>query len=176
MPVRQRLEALLPAAKGADHVDVKAGVGEVSLREFLAGMFSYAPGWVRLLFRLRGALAAALGLQHEDVWNAPLRPEDVPFAPGELVKVFVVDAANEAEDESQGGAYWIASGRDTHLDAAIAVLVEPLEGVRRRFHVYTVVTYKRWTGPLYFNLIRPFHHLLVGAMLRAALRGGHGPV
>ncbi|MBU1229989.1 MAG: DUF2867 domain-containing protein [Proteobacteria bacterium] len=149
---------------------MKSGVGEISLREFLTGMFSYAPCWVRLLFRLRGALARVLRLRHEDVWAARVRPEDVPFAPGARVKVFEVDAAREAPDD----AYWIATGRDAHLDAAIAVLVEPLGGVRRRFHVYTVVTYKRWTGPLYFNLIRPFHHLLVGAMLRAALRGGPG--
>ncbi|OGR37642.1 MAG: hypothetical protein A2051_11995 [Desulfovibrionales bacterium GWA2_65_9] len=169
MSPRQRLEALLPAIARADHIDVKTGIGEISLREFLAGLFSYAPGWVQLLFRLRGGLARMMRLKHEDVWNARVRPEDVPFTPGARLKGFEVDAASESPDE----AYWIASGRDAHLDAALAVLVEPLEGGRQRFHVYTVVTYKRWTGPLYFNLIRPFHHLLIGAMLRAALRG-HG--
>lgn len=32
----------------------------------------------------------------------------------------------------------------------------------RRF--ITTVYYKHWTGPVYFNLIRPFHHLVVSRM------------
>lgn len=31
-------------------------------------------------------------------------------------------------------------------------------------HVVTVVHYRNWKGPLYFNLIRPFHHLVLGGM------------
>ena len=165
-PQFQRLLTLLPAARGADHIDMKSGEGEATLRECIAGMFSYTPGWVRLLFRVRGVLAKVLGLRHEDVWTARVRPQDVPFTPGERLRVFEVETASEAMES----AHWIATGRDTHLDASIVVLAEPLGEARRRFFVYTVVTYKRWTGPLYFTLILPFHHLLVAAMLQAALR------
>ena len=31
-----------------------------------------------------------------------------------------------------------------------------------------IVDYRHWTGPVYFNVIRPFHHLVVAAMLRSA--------
>jgi hypothetical protein len=162
--ILQRLEMLLPLTANADHVDVKTGEGELSLREFLSGLFSYAPGWVRQLYRVRGALAKVLGLQHEPYEPKRIRPEDVPFKPGELVRFFPVKDAREEE-------YWIALAGDRHLEGAMAVLVEPLGGKRRRFHVFTVVKYKHWTGRLYFNLIRPFHHLLAAAMVRAGLRG-----
>ncbi|XXF76233.1 DUF2867 domain-containing protein [Myxococcaceae bacterium GXIMD 01537] len=47
----------------------------------------------------------------------------------------------------------------------------PVKGQRRRFHVATIVRYRRWAGPVYFNVIRPFHHLVVRGMLRHAARG-----
>ncbi|NQY75258.1 MAG: DUF2867 domain-containing protein [Candidatus Margulisbacteria bacterium] len=28
-----------------------------------------------------------------------------------------------------------------------------------------------WTGPIYFNLIRPIHHLVVTKMAKAGVRG-----
>jgi hypothetical protein len=41
----------------------------------------------------------------------------------------------------------------------------------RQLHVVTVVRYKNASGRVYFNVIRPFHHLVVGAMVRAGLAG-----
>jgi hypothetical protein len=43
--------------------------------------------------------------------------------------------------------------------------------VKRRFHVVTIVHYNNLAGPVYFNVIRPFHHLVVKQMAR---RGAHG--
>ncbi len=68
--------------------------------------------------------------------------------------------------------YWIAGcPTDRHLDADMAVVVQPLEGRRRRFHIVTVVRYKHWTGPVYFNMIRWFNLILVNRMAHAA--AGH---
>jgi len=36
-----------------------------------------------------------------------------------------------------------------------------------RYYIVTIVHYLHWTGPVYFNLIRPFHHLVVARMARA---------
>jgi len=160
--LRRRLDALLPEAAAADHLDAKAGIGTVSLRQFLAGLFSYAPNWARWLFRLRGGLAWLLRLEHEEFLSPPLRPEQLPFVPGARIKIFRVVAAQEDD-------HWIAMASDTHLDAWIAILVDGAEDERPCFCIYTIVRYKRWTGPVYFNCIRPFHHLLVRAMLRYAL-------
>jgi hypothetical protein len=67
---------------------------------------------------------------------------------------------------------WIAGcPRDRHLDADLAVVARPLaDGRRKRFYLITVVRYKHWTGPLYFNLIRLFNLFLVNRMAHHAAR------
>jgi hypothetical protein len=64
---------------------------------------------------------------------------------------------------------WVAEVDDTHLRARLAVACDDLGDGRRRFHVVTIVHYKRWTGPVYFRVIEPFHHLVVGAMAKAGV-------
>jgi len=162
--IRQRLEQLLPEARDADYLDVKTATGRCDLRRFLAGMFSYAPAWVTLLYRLRRVLARVLGLRHADLAEGPvLRPEDVPMAPGGSLKFLTVRAAQEDD-------FWIGEAGDKHLTGWIVVLVEPLPDGLRRFHAYTVVRFRHWTGPVYFTLIRPFHHLIALGMVRAGVR------
>jgi hypothetical protein len=68
------------------------------------------------------------------------------------------------------GRYWIAeTPDDKHLKAYFVVVQEPLGNAVNRFSVITTIYYKHWTGPVYFNLIRPFHHLVVARMARHAL-------
>lgn len=149
----------------ADHVDVKTAQGPVDLRQFIAAMFGRKPAWVTFLFRLRGLLAALLGLeQPEVIADSVMRPEDVSFEPGRPAAFFTVTGGREND-------WWLAGAGDKHLNAWIAVAIEPLGGPVNRFHVATIVHYKHWTGPVYFNLIRPFHHLVVSRMVRAGARG-----
>ncbi|MEW5773200.1 MAG: DUF2867 domain-containing protein [Thermodesulfobacteriota bacterium] len=164
--IRQRLAEVLPEAAGADHVDVKTVQGRCGMRRFLAAMLSWTPGWAAALFKARGVLARVLGLRHEDFpAGSPIAPEAVPMAPGGSLRFFVVRAAQEDD-------FWIAEAGDKHLDAWIAVLAEPLPDGLRRYHVCTVVRHRHWTGPLYFALILPFHHLIVAAMAKAGVREG----
>jgi hypothetical protein len=65
---------------------------------------------------------------------------------------------------------WVGEVDDRHLRGYLAVVADPPEGGARRFRVVTVVHYNNWLGPVYFNAIRPFHHLIVGAMARAGAR------
>nr|WP_260408438.1 DUF2867 domain-containing protein [Planomonospora venezuelensis] len=148
--------------EGADHVDVKTVEGDVTLREFLAGFISYEPGWIRLLYRVRAGFVRLLGMRQDELPSARgLRPGDIPFAPGEKLAFFTVE---EAEEDR----YFVAGASESHLTAWLAVVAGP----GGRFDVVTVVKYHRWTGPVYFNVIRPFHHLVVTAMARAG--AGYG--
>lgn len=159
------IPAIAALLKGADYIDVKTAVGEVSLRRFIARMLSYYPWWLICLYRIRGVLVRLLGLyKHPRPELLPqLTPEDVSFVSGEAVTFFTV---RTAKDE----CYWVGeTPEDKHLRAYFAVFVEPLAKNRKRFHVATIVYYKHWTGPVYFNLIRPFHHLVVGRMMRAGV-------
>jgi hypothetical protein len=156
MPYTAEWPELRALTEDADHVDVKTVEGDVTLREFLAGFISYEPGWLRFLYRVRAGFVRLLGMRQGELPSAgDVRPEDVPFTPGEKLAFFTV---TEAEEER----YFVAGAAESHLTAWVAVVAEP-----GRFHVVTVVKYHRWTGPVYFNVIRPFHHLVVAGMARA---------
>lgn len=166
----EKVPAIASVLQGADHVDVKTVEGEVSLREFLAGMSTFMPRWVRFLFRARVLLVWALCLDENTVPEPPrLRPEEVPMKPGETAFLFTVRQAEE-------DCYWLADVEDRNLSSSLGVVVERLGGARNRFHVVTVVHYKNWAGPVYFNLIRPFHHLVVWRLARMGIRAADSAV
>jgi hypothetical protein len=151
--------------EGADFTDVKVFEGEVSLRQFIAAMLSHYPWWMVGLYRLRTLLVKLLGLvRHAAPQELPdLKPRDISFTPGDWVTFFTVRCGREEE-------YWISeTPDDRHLRAHFGVVKEPSSRTVNRFFVFTTVHYKHWTGPVYLNLIRPFHHLVVSRMARAGL-------
>jgi hypothetical protein len=157
--------ALRPLLDKADHIDVKtieigAAPSPLALRTFIVGMLSYNPRWITLLYRIRGQFVRLLGMRQDGIPAAPaLRPEALPMEPGAPISFFTVTAAQE-------GQYWVASASESHLTASLGVVMEAW-GAGSRFQVITIVRYHRWTGPVYFNGIRPFHHLVVRRMMRA---------
>lgn len=149
-----------------DHTDVKTIEGRVDLRQFISGMLSYYPWWIVLLYRIREILVRALGLvRHEKPEQLPsLKPEELPFTPGEQATIFIISKARE-------NRYWVAeTPEDRHLKAFIGVVAEATGSGTTRFHVFTTVRYIHWTGPVYFNLIRLFHHLIVSGMMRHGVK------
>lgn len=155
---------LMPLLEGANHVDIKVVEGEMTMREFIAGMFSYYPSWIKNLYRVRWGFVRLLGMKQEGIPQSShmrMRPEDVSLTPGEKATFFTVEMAED-------GRFWVAGASESHLDAYLGVVVEPLaEG--NRFHVITIVHYNNWAGPVYFNVIRPFHHLVVSKMAKAGV-------
>jgi hypothetical protein len=147
----------------ADHFDAKTIEGQVSLRQFIAGMLSYYPAWIKALYSIRWLFVRFLGMKQGNFSKTPhLYPEDIPFEAGKWATFFQVEAAQEEN-------FWIASASDKHLSAYIIVAAETLPNQQKRFHVGTIVHYKNWAGPVYFNVIRPFHHLVVSSMMKAGL-------
>ncbi|MER7129697.1 DUF2867 domain-containing protein [Streptosporangium saharense] len=148
-------------AEGADHLDVKTVEGRASLEEFLRGMLAWRPGWLRFLYWVRGGFVRLLGMRQEGNPAAGRAPmEEIPLVPGARASFFTVV-------EADPDRYVVAGVTESHLTAHLVVVAEP-----GRFHVATVVHHHRWTGPVYFAVIRPFHHLVVRAMARAGVRGG----
>ena len=148
-----------------DYSDLKTIEGNQDLRGFIAGMLSYYPWWLVLLYKVREFLVLVLGLiRHKKPEELPaMRPEDISFLTGERNSFFIVQKAEE-------NRYWVArTPEDKHLTAWFGIVVEPATDGRKRFHVFTTVRYRHWTGPVYFNLIRPFHHLVVGRMMKAGV-------
>ncbi len=150
---------------GADYIGLKTVESTDRLEPFLCSMFSYRPKLIRLLYRVRAPLVRLLGFRQAampglDEWI----PDEFPMLPCGNVWFFTVRGV-------KNDRYWIAGcPRDRHLDADLAVVAHPMDGQRRAFHILTVVRYKHWTGPIYFNLIRLFNILLVDRMAKAATR------
>lgn len=158
--------ALAPLLESANHADVKTvtGPADLTMREFMARAFSYQPAWLTALYGIRQGFARLLGLPPgEAPEKMRFTPDDIAFIPGEDLLFFTTQNAEEEH-------YWIGSVEDKHLDAWLAVAVEPGQSAATRtFHLLTVVRYNHWTGPVYFNVIRPFHHLVVYRFARAGV-------
>jgi len=150
-----------PVLQAADHIDIKTTLSEKTLREFIADMMAYQPGWVTFLYSVRAVFVRFLGMHQAGLPRAPrYTPETVPMKPGNKAAFFTVQMAQEDR-------YWLAEVDDNHLKAGLAIVAEPLTNNQRRFYVITIVHYHNWAGPVYFNVIRPFHHLVVGGMVKA---------
>ena len=159
----QQTDVLKPHLKDADHVDNKVFEADMTMREFIAGLFSYNPSWMKVLYGIRWGFVRLLGMKQEGLPpSQAIRAQDVPMQVGEMTTFFRVESA-------EPGQHWIASASESHLIAHLAVIVEPLTEKRNRFHFVTIVHYKSWAGPVYFNTIRPFHHLVVRKMGQAAV-------
>lgn len=149
---------LAPVLEGADYTEFREIESEVSLREFVAGALSWSPAWVKALFGARFLLAKALRLDTATVPRRPtLTPDTVSFTPGDAAAFFTVRSG--AEDR-----YLVLGADDNHLSAHLTFVAEP---ERKRFQLGTIVRYHRRTGPVYFAVIRPFHHLIIRGMLKA---------
>ncbi len=164
----RRLPELASLLEHADHVDVKTVIGSVDLRTFLAHMLSYQPDWVTALYGVRAIFVRFLGMRQHGIprrySRLSLTPETIPMQEGQPAAFFKVRMAKEEH-------YWIAEVKDQHLNAILGVVVEPLPDQQQKlFHVVTVVYYRNWAGPVYFNVIRPFHHLVVSSMAMAGVR------
>ena len=149
--------------RNADHVDVKTVQGRGSLAGFIAGMLSHRPPWLLFLYRIRKVFVRLLGMRQEDDPEIlkPLSAQDIPFQSGDTASFFMVRHAEKDR-------YWIGeTPEDKHLRAFVGIFREKVEPRVNRFHVMTVVHYKHWTGPVYFNIIRPFHYLVVRQMALA---------
>lgn len=149
--------------RDANHIDIKMVDGDVNLREFISGMISYQPAWITFLYGVRAIFVRFLGMKQEGLPRAvKIDPSRIPMLPGKNLSFFKVELAQE-------DAYWAAAADDKHLKAYLALAVRPQADGKNRFYVFTIVHYHNWAGPVYFNVIRPFHHVVVGRMTQAGV-------
>ncbi len=154
-PVIERVPEIAALAQRADFVDLRGLRGDVAFAELIRAVLTYRPTWIRYLFRCRSGLARLLGLKVERLSTLAF-PEKNMMQAGATVTFFKVrSAANEH--------HWIGTASDKHLDAHLAFWIEVSPDGVKRYWTSTIVHYKHWTGPIYFNIIRPFHHLIVEA-------------
>lgn len=152
--------------ENADVVDIKTIQTQTELRTFIAGMLSYSPRWLTILYGIRWFFVRLLGMKQEGIpTGKQLLPADISMTPGnvsmkpsDVASIFQVTMADEPY-------YWVAEAAEKHLIAQIGTIA-----INGGYVVLTLVHYQHWTGPLYFNVIRPFHHLVVRQMMKAGAK------
>jgi len=155
--------------KSADYMNIHTVESAQSLREFTAASLSYKPGWMRFLYNVRKYFVRLLGTTQEDIPEATtLTPDELSFTPGDMATFFQVKAGDEDH-------FWLAEAKDDIISGHYGVICEPTDTDTNRFHIITTATYLKWTGRIYFTIICPFHHLVVNAMTRYAIRTYQNP-
>lgn len=160
-PYLQQLPEIMELAKKADHIDVKTVVSRQPFRRFVTEFLDYQPAWVTFLYGIRLVFVRFLGMQQAGLPRPPHHtPDQLPMLVGQKAAIFKVRAAVE-------DSYWAGEADDSHLRATLVIIREALGAGESRYYVMTIVHYHNWAGPVYFNVIRPFHHIVVGSMMRA---------
>lgn len=159
-----QIPSIHAAFDNADFVDIKTVESERNLRQFIADFINYQPTWVTFLYGMRWFFVRLLGMKQRGIPRSPgIRPEALSFIRGERLTFFTVE-------DGQEDSHLLVSITEKHLKARLGIVAQPLGEAHRRFYVVTWVYYRHWTGPIYFNIIRPFHHLIVQGMIRAATK------
>jgi hypothetical protein len=117
-----------------------------------------APGWVALLLRLRDLIAGMIGLKTANQ-SAQHTTTHATLQVGDRLGIFKL--FDRSVDELLLGE------DDRHLDFRVSVLIQHKENADWAI-ISTVVRFNSWLGRAYFLSVRPFHKLIVPAMMRSA--------
>lgn len=168
-PILHSIEHLKAWNQTADHVDVHSIKGTCDFKTFIVGAINYSPFWMKALYAVRWGFVRVLGMKQEGLpTSIHYTAETLPMKKGESVGFFTVE-------EVQEDLLWAATASESHLTARLVFVREIQEDGTILFHLVTFVNYHNWKGPIYFNTIRPFHHLVVRAMMRSSVASSTPP-
>ncbi|HJZ48012.1 MAG TPA: DUF2867 domain-containing protein [Roseiflexaceae bacterium] len=159
LPTDSLIARAFPRRDYADAYRVQLPAGAANdLDSLVRATLGTAPGWIKLLLRLRDRLVAPFGLKTAS--GAPVSAFDrFELRPGHSVGLFKV--IERTSDELLLGQ------DDLHLDFRVSVLVRS-DGGADWVVISTIVRFNNWLGRAYFLPVRQFHKLIVPAMIRNA--------
>lgn len=137
----------------------------IGLGDIGKAFFASAPGWTKFLFALRNKIVPIFGLKVPDTGKSPEEiAENFSFEPNESMGLFKVFARTEKEV--------IMGEDDQHLNFRISLLKEadPTEKAMKNLTISTTVEFNNRLGKLYFLPVKPFHKLIVAAMLKRTIK------
>jgi hypothetical protein len=127
--------------------------------------FSSAPKWIGKLFGLRNKIVALFGLKTSDsITNRKKIPDNFKCEKGDRIGLFkIFDKTNNEI---------ILGEDDKHLNFRVSLFVDKTSEneIEKHITISTLVVFNNWLGRLYFLPVRPFHKLIVPAMLRAMIK------
>ena len=139
---------LLAGAQFADAFRIDVADRNLDARQAAERMMARQPRWAEALLSLRNMLVAPFGLKTSGASAA---------APREMIGIFPI--------VSQTPDRLVAGFNDSHLDFRVVVDVTAPGDVRQVTATTLVLTHN-WFGRTYLAIIKPFHRLIVPALLR----------
>jgi hypothetical protein len=140
-------DALLAGAQFADAFCIEISDRNLDARRAAERMMARQPRWAEALLSLRNLLVAPLGLKTSGA---------NPAMPRDMIGIFPVVSATPDR--------LIAGFNDRHLD--FRVVIDVTTGEVRQVTATTLVKTHNWLGRTYLAIIKPFHRLIVPALLR----------
>jgi hypothetical protein len=119
------------------------------------------PGWVVRTLRLRDQLVGVFGLQTGGA-DEQLGHSDLPLRPGGRVAFFPVVARDTGDEHDEV----LLAEDDKHLAFCVSGICARDAKGDRRFALTTVVVFHNGFGRLYFLPVKPFHRLIMRALMR----------
>jgi hypothetical protein len=156
---------LFPGHEKYDYCDSFGGTfsdpeNKIRIEDILNGFAKPLPGWIDSLMSLRDKIVSLFGLKtSEKERQNNLR---VPFRFIEGEKMGFFNFYNRTDNE-------IILGEDNkHLNFRVSLLLETpsQHSDKKRAVISTVVTYNNRFGSLYFYFVKPFHRVIVPAMMK----------
>ena len=140
--------ALLAGAQFVDAYSIMIEGAALDARQAAEKMLARAPRWIGALLALRNFLVAPFGLK-----------TSAPDEPGARDTIGIFPVVDQTPYRLVAGLY------DKHLDFRLVVDVASA-GHTQRVTATTLVLTHNLLGRTYLAIIRPFHRLVVPAMLR----------
>jgi hypothetical protein len=156
--------------KRYDYVDSFQGTvvdneNKLTSLDISKAFLSSSPQWVGKLFRLRNKIAGLFGLKTAgDINERQKTLYKFKCEPGEQVGLFKVFGKTDNEV--------VLGEDDKHLDFRVSLLLEKSKDnkVEKRLTISTTVVFNNWFGRVYFLPVRPFHRIIVPAMLKGIIK------
>lgn len=127
--------------------------------------FTSSPSWVDKLFSLRNRIMSVFGLKTSgQIKDREQALKNFRCETGEKLGLFNVFYKSENEV--------ILGEDDKHLNFRVSLLIRPsnITPEKRQLTITTAVTFNNWFGKVYFLPVRPFHRVIVPAMMKAIIK------
>lgn len=151
--------------KDFDYVDsfegeLKYGSQNIDITEIGKAFFTSGPKWGKKMFAFRNKVVRLLGLKTGSETEKQQMEKNFKCEVGEHMGIFRVFDKTDHEI--------IIGEDDKHLDFRVSLLLDENKEHfdEKSLTISTTVKFHNWLGILYFLPVRPFHKLIVPAMLR----------
>lgn len=139
----------------SDIYSAKAPHKNFMVDDILKGFFNYGPKWIESLFSLRHKLVKPFGLKTSDQNTTKI---NFPLVVGESIGFFKIYEVHENEI--------ILGENDTHLNFKVSIRVKK----QTEISIETFVEFNNLFGKIYFQIIKPFHKIIVISMLKSIVK------